>query len=72
MAVYGRQRNVLKIVLHVENFCFDQRTYSFFEVLVAVAVAVAVFVACLSITGADKTESPCRVLEQTNIKFPLV
>lgn len=70
MAVYGRQRNVLKIVLQVENFCFDHRTYSFFEVLVAVAVAV--FVACLSITGADKTESPCRVLEQTNIKFPLV
>ena len=68
MAVYGRQRNVLKIVLHVENFCFDHRTYSFFEVL----VAVAVFVACLSIFGADKTESPCRVLEQTNIKFPLV
>ena len=26
----------------------------------------------VSITGADKTESPCRVLEQTNIKFPLV
>lgn len=70
MAVYGRQRNVLKIVMHVENFCFDHRTYSFFEVLVAVAVAV--FVACLSITGADKTESPSRVLEQTNIKFPLV
>ena len=35
-------------------------------------VGVAVFVACLSITGADKTESPCRVLEQTNIKCPLV
>ena len=68
MAVYGRQRNVLKIVMHVENFCFDHRTYSFFEVLVAVAVLVA----CLSITGADKTESPSRVLEQTNIKFPLV
>ena len=43
MAVYGRQRNVLKIVLHVEKFCFDHRTYSFFEVF----VAVAVFVACL-------------------------
>ena len=43
MAVYGRQRNVLKIVLHVENCCFDHRTYSFFEVF----VAVAVFVACL-------------------------
>ena len=42
MAMYGRQRNVLKIVLHVENFCFDHRTYSFFEVLVAVAVSLLV------------------------------
>lgn len=57
--------------MYKKLFCtwkIDDRTYSFFEVL----VAVTVFVACLSITGADKTESPCRVLEQTNIKFPLV
>lgn len=68
MAMHGRQRNVLKIDLHVENCCFDHRTYFFFEVL----VALAVFVAYLSITGAGETESPCRVLKQTNFKFPLV
>ena len=57
--------------MYKKLFCtwkIDDRTYSFFEVL----VAVTVFVACLSITGADKTESPCRVLEQTKIQFPLV
>ena len=68
MAVHGRQRNVLKIVLHVENCCFDHETYCFFDVLVAVAVVVA----NLSIAGADETESPCRVLKQTNLKFRLV
>ena len=47
-----RQRNVQKSVMHLQNGCFANQTYCFFEVLVAVAIVVSEGPYCWTIQAA--------------------